>query len=276
MILSLASPTPSLADNTLLLNEIMAQPGDEKEWVEIYNPTEIDIDLTGWKIEDEASSNTDITLTGTIKGKEIIVFEHIKGWLNDDGDIVRLIDNTGQVIDTYQYERASEKITFARSPDGWLSKQDPSKGLPNPIPTPTLTPTNIPSPTSTPEPTATETPTPTPSTTSTKLSTSPLRASKTPTPTPIKSAPTKTPTPEPENDQETSPSSSSSNLIPKSLLASSATVAGTATKENEPDNTSPLKKVLIFSGAALTILGLILLLSFLKPGLFNFSRSKQV
>lgn len=83
------------------------------EWIELYNTTGQDIDLTGWTlISDDDSPNT--MLSGTIPANGFFLLERTNdttvsdiladqiytGALKDDGEILTLKDAGGEVIDT--------------------------------------------------------------------------------------------------------------------------------------------------------------------------------
>lgn len=236
------------------LNEFMANPTDNTEWVELYNPTNQTIDLSDWKIKDGNNlTNDDLTLTGQINPLSFITFDHNRGWLNNTGsESITLFDNSGQTIDSYSYSKTTKGKTYGRQPDGlnWIADLEPSKGSSNgeqttPTPTPTPSPSPTPTPTKTPSPTAIP-----------KKTVAPTNSSS-PTTTPLSSA---TPI-------KTSVTSSTQSKNYEKLVYRSASIAGintgatdsttpaaAATKVSGQKQTSPLiwaGVVLILSGAGL-------------------------
>ncbi len=185
-----------LANNTVVLNEIMANPTDNTEWVELFNPTDQIIDLSSWKIKDGNSiSSDDLTLNGYINPSSFMIFDHNKGWLNDSGtETVSLLDKNSQTIDSYQYSGTTKGKTFSRQPNGgdWIAAVDPTKGesndpstpAPQLTPEPTFIPTPLPTPT--PQPAPSSTPTNTPVGLKTKTTTT---TSKNPVPSPNPATP---------------------------------------------------------------------------------------
>ena len=133
----------------------MAKPDDETEWIELYNPTDQIIDLTGWQIKDgNTSISDDLTLSGQIDPLGFKTFDHSKGWLNDSGGETVTLLNGSSTIDSYTYTTATQGKTFGRKPDGesWVNNltatknstnNDPSSSTPTPTPTPE--PTSTPS-----------------------------------------------------------------------------------------------------------------------------------
>lgn len=251
-------------DQNLVLNEIMAKPDDDTEWIEIYNPTDQTIDLTGWQIKDGNTSSTDdLSLSSQIGPLEFKVFEHIKGWLNDSGgETVILLNNTTSV-DSYSYNTATQGKTFGRQPDGdsWENNLTPTKGTSNGVPpTPTPIPTDSPPPTPTDEPTPTRTPTPTKTPAPTK------------TPTPTKK-PTVTPTKSPNNEPTpTRIQDSQDNKVnlPQSILGSStnsANISPTPTKTQ--DNSFSFMNLVFIAGGIILILTGVFIFTFVAKDRFK-------
>lgn len=161
----------SVFADSVVLNEIMPNPNDDTEWVELYNPTNQVIDLSNWKIKDgNTKTNDDVILSGQIDAMSFVTFDHTKGWLNDSGsETVSLLDGSGQVMDSYSYSGTSKGKSFGRQPDGasWVADLDPTKGAGNggspetPVPatnTPAPTISSAVVPTATPKSKATSTP----------------------------------------------------------------------------------------------------------------------
>jgi hypothetical protein len=95
----------TISDN-IVINEIDTNPnGDDSlsisEWVELYNPTDSDVDLSGWQI----ASTTVLKKTFTIPDGTIIspdnflIFTHAKIWFTDSGELVELRNANGIVVD---------------------------------------------------------------------------------------------------------------------------------------------------------------------------------
>lgn len=103
------SPSPSQERGAKLgdavINEFVSDPADEDvEWIELYNATSEEIDLTGWTIEEGSGAKT--SLSGVLGGSEkekFFVVEKPKGSLNNAGDIIILRDNSGALIDQVAY-----------------------------------------------------------------------------------------------------------------------------------------------------------------------------
>jgi hypothetical protein len=163
-------PNLAFAQTSLVVNEISVHPSDgEKEWVEFYNPSGIDL-KTYW-IDDDTDFASDSggsakkQMDTVFKGADDkhFVFDMPSAMFNNSGDVVVLFDNTGQIVDQFQYnEDPGIDRTFGRSPEGTGSFQmlaNATKGSTNSGPLPTVTPTPLPTEKPTAEPTITRTPT---------------------------------------------------------------------------------------------------------------------
>ena len=151
---TVSTTLPVVNPGDTLINEFFSWTPNTstKEWVELYNAASSDIDLTGWTLTDNASTSSlsgTITATGTDRFK---VFEFNTGRLNNDGDIITIKDQTGQIIDRVAYGNwddgnkldnapaPGENYSSARAIDGFNSNNNkndffetitPTKGLPN-------------------------------------------------------------------------------------------------------------------------------------------------
>lgn len=83
-----------------VINEFVSDPDDgEVEWLELYNRTNKEIDLAGWRIEDGSKAKTN--LSGVLPKYKVI--EKPVGGLNNAGDILILYDTAGKIIDQVVY-----------------------------------------------------------------------------------------------------------------------------------------------------------------------------
>ncbi|NJL06566.1 MAG: hypothetical protein HC911_17020, partial [Chloroflexaceae bacterium] len=132
--------------------------GDAPTWIELYNPADADVDVTGWQIYSQ-SRDAHIELTTTAPAERVsipargwLVIEFTQPFLNSyAGDTVKLYDRAGDVINSFTYTGNIPARSHARIPDGspqWHSDQMPSPGTANipltPLPEPTATATELP------------------------------------------------------------------------------------------------------------------------------------
>ncbi len=112
----------STVEGFVVINEIMYDsPGADTEWVELYNRSEMEIDLTGWTIKDGSSSFFTFIEGSTIPANGYVVVaksieeftsrygltEYVYGdapySLNNSGDSLTLRDGDGRLIDMLEY-----------------------------------------------------------------------------------------------------------------------------------------------------------------------------
>jgi len=99
----------------VVINEIAwmgTRASANDEWIELYNKTDSDIDLDGWKLKAQDGS-PEINLKGTIAANGFFILERTDnktlpeinadliytGALNNKGEFLQLIDNKGNIID---------------------------------------------------------------------------------------------------------------------------------------------------------------------------------
>jgi len=133
----------------VVLNEFMPNPiGDDDasmtggEWVELYNNSNLDINVGTWVLYDSDDSHPlTITNLNTDTGDTIVPSEgllrvylngvYASGWLNNGGDQIRLYDGLigsgGILIDSFTYPSCQEDKSWKRIPDGTGTWADPEE-----------------------------------------------------------------------------------------------------------------------------------------------------
>lgn len=170
-LLSVVFIKPASAVDNIVINEFLPHPpSPENDWVELYNPTLSDVDISGWVITDNSTNKIDIPPGTILSSKQFIYFE-FSNRLNNGGDTVRLKESFSASSSIDEKEYTSDPgigVSIGRLHDGednWITFSAPTKGYSNnsytPSPEFTPTPTPIVTPTLTPEETSTSTPTPT-------------------------------------------------------------------------------------------------------------------
>ncbi|MEA4869226.1 MAG: lamin tail domain-containing protein [Christensenella sp.] len=143
--------------NGVYLNEFMPSnastligpDGAYCDWIELYNTTGADIDLSGFGISDSATQPLKYTLPkGTTIPANGVLLIYCTGRETPDGadkieapfslaayaESVVFSTPTGRILDQYDYTRASTDISFARNPDGtgeWAPSSQPTPGYTN-------------------------------------------------------------------------------------------------------------------------------------------------
>lgn len=101
--------------NDILISEFVADPDeDNTEWIELYNTTPREINLTDWTITDGAGSAS--TLSGSILANDFLVIESPKGKLNNAGDLISLRDENNVVINEIAYGNFDDGDTSDNAP----------------------------------------------------------------------------------------------------------------------------------------------------------------
>jgi hypothetical protein len=133
------------------LNEILPLPeavdwnqsgavDEEDEWVELLNLDEAPLDLGGWVLDDAAGTGSEpYTLPeGTVlpAGGFLVLYRSQTGiGLADEGDVVRLLDPEGEVVERTAFDALPADTSFARAADGtWQAGWPPSPAGPNRAP----------------------------------------------------------------------------------------------------------------------------------------------
>ncbi len=121
--------TSGIILNTVVMNEIYSRgTSTNPDWIEIYNPNSVQVDLTGYKIYDNAgqggSKPKKLFPTGTIipaNGFYVIVTDDAdpSGFgLSSSGETVWLENPSGAVIDNIAFPAMDVTQTYGRYPDG--------------------------------------------------------------------------------------------------------------------------------------------------------------
>jgi hypothetical protein len=146
------SPFPPSINARLIINEILVRPGFDwnrdgradayDEFIEIKNLSPINVDLSGWRLDDQAVGGVNpFSLPNiTLKPGEHAVFYRTQTNipLSDGGGTVRLLNPRGLVYDEFSYIIAKQaNRSFCRIPDGsfsalsWQEDCIPTPNLPN-------------------------------------------------------------------------------------------------------------------------------------------------
>lgn len=137
--------------NTLVINEIMSsnkgayadEEGNHYDWLELYNGTDEDIDLSGYGLSDEESGNTKwIFPSATIKSKGYLVV-YLAGKTSNGlvanfalnkagGETITLKRKTGKVVDSVKTVSLDKNTVMARDENGkWITTKDFTPGYSN-------------------------------------------------------------------------------------------------------------------------------------------------
>lgn len=80
----------------LIITEFVSSPSDGKEWIELFNTSEEEVGLEGWRVADRSGKET--LLSGSIEKGKYILIENPSGKLNNDGDDIVFMGPDEQII----------------------------------------------------------------------------------------------------------------------------------------------------------------------------------
>lgn len=150
-----AQPAGSLNANVwkeIKINEFVSDPGNGNEWIELYNPTDTTLDVTGGTLCDGRANSSCLiaTLSGGIPAKGWLVVILKSHYLNNDGDTILLRNLAGEAVDQTTYAGdlvPPTGLALARKIDGadtnrdgldWAVTTQPTAGSANIIIAPSI------------------------------------------------------------------------------------------------------------------------------------------
>jgi endonuclease YncB( thermonuclease family) len=114
------------AGDSILVNEVELNPSgndmeEEEEWIELYNPTDVDINIIGFEITPSFQSPTiELPPDTVIEAGETYVIELDRPMLSSTGESLVLANATGDIQDRTPslVDRSDDDRTWQRIPDG--------------------------------------------------------------------------------------------------------------------------------------------------------------
>ena len=124
-------------EGNIMINEIELNPksnDDDKDWIELYNPSDSDVNIGDYKIRTSKSTVIDLPSDAEIKAGETYVIELDRQLLSDIAEIVVLESGSGEVVDRTPsfVDRSDDSRTWQRMPDGnneWQFASDTEEEL---------------------------------------------------------------------------------------------------------------------------------------------------
>ena len=129
---SAATRWPALRINELMASNqatVQDATGAWSDWIELLNPTDATVDLTGWTITDTLTEPDRHTL-GALSiqpGEHLLLWadketdlglDHLSFALDEEGEATGLFAPDGTAIDGLRFEDQAEDISLGRVPDG--------------------------------------------------------------------------------------------------------------------------------------------------------------
>jgi hypothetical protein len=122
--------------NELYPDPLPTESESKDEWIELYNPNEVEADLSGWSLEDKLGSVSKYIIQPITQiaanGYLVFLSADTKLSLNNSGDEVVLRDKTGKEISSSpNYGNAKSGQSFALIDDRWFWTSAVTKGKEN-------------------------------------------------------------------------------------------------------------------------------------------------
>jgi len=132
-------PKPiDLAEDDLIISEFESNPAgsDDNEWIELYNQSDNDIDLSDWYLDDADGGSKPYRFSSTtIASRNFLVIKRqdSKISLNNSNDSVRLLTPSQELWQEVAYEKIPEANSYAWDFENkeWMICQEPSPGWEN-------------------------------------------------------------------------------------------------------------------------------------------------
>jgi len=131
-----AENVSSESSASIVINEALPNPegSDNEEWIELFNLSADDVDLSGWQLDDDEGGSKPYKIpAGTIiKANDFLLLEKEKTKLalNNTFDAVRLINPAGEIVFETNYDEVPENASWARDENNnwqWTSTLTPGE-----------------------------------------------------------------------------------------------------------------------------------------------------
>jgi hypothetical protein len=129
-VISIIPQLPKYNVGSIIISELYPYPIIGEEFIELYNNTEQDIDLTSWEISDLAKI---YILSGIIPAKGYRVYNQseTKIALNNTSETITLTDNYNQIQSTTSYPKAYKGLSYIPVLQTWSWTQTLTPNTPN-------------------------------------------------------------------------------------------------------------------------------------------------
>ena len=147
VILPAAETVPTDGAKTVRINEILPNPSDSEEFIELFNFGEKDIDLKHWVLHDASKTGKHIFKeSAVIKAQSYLTLlrSAFSFALNNGSETVTLTDPQGAVIDTVAYAKTAKDASYGFSPSGWRWSDTVTPDAPNRFAAPPVVKISVP------------------------------------------------------------------------------------------------------------------------------------
>lgn len=145
---TLSSPSSDAGGtSTVRINEVLPNPSDTDEFIELFNFGTTDIDLRNWSLHDASKTGRYTFKNTTILRAQsyLTLFRDTLSFaLNNTHETVTLLDPHGSTIDTIGYAKSNKDISYNFSQTGWRFSDIITPDALNQFTTPPLSQTILP------------------------------------------------------------------------------------------------------------------------------------
>ncbi|MBI4272875.1 lamin tail domain-containing protein [Candidatus Uhrbacteria bacterium] len=129
-------PQNQSSPSSISLTEVFPNPDgrDTDEFIELYNEGSTRVNISGWAVEFQGGKNRSVLPSIDMQPKQYVVISQESGFrqLRNSSEELLLVDSTGSVIDSIDYEDAPSGMSLARTQNGdWAWTSSPTKGKQN-------------------------------------------------------------------------------------------------------------------------------------------------
>lgn len=132
------TPTPTIDPQVvanIYLSEVLPNPEDGNEWVELYNNNSHQVTLTDWYIDDTPETGSaPKKFTLTIPALSYSTIELFSAIFNNSGDMIRLLKPDKSELESFEYQASIKGKSFSKQQqnrdENWCLTT-PSKNLSN-------------------------------------------------------------------------------------------------------------------------------------------------
>jgi Lamin Tail Domain len=106
LILLILALLPRGTAGGVLINELMPNPASGGEWVELYNAGAAEVDLSGWRVDDDTLGGSRTTIADGVRiapGAHLLVPLAASILNNSGGDAAQLLDPADYLVDSAAY-----------------------------------------------------------------------------------------------------------------------------------------------------------------------------
>ena len=119
VVLFIILTKPNITYASVVVNEILPHPSSGDDWIELFNTESLEVDISGWSIEDSTSKIKTLPEGTKFTTASAYLQIFVSNRLNNGGDTIILKNKDGANIDEKSYDKdPGVDIAVGRFPDG--------------------------------------------------------------------------------------------------------------------------------------------------------------